>query len=63
MIAKKFIFNFRIYKMFSYFLSIANFSSTKFMFPCVFLAWTLHHSITDKSFPFESGYVFDTWSS
>ena len=31
-LAENFIFNFRIYKIFSYLLSFGNFSSTKFMF-------------------------------
>ena len=36
-VAENFAYNFEIYKIFSYLLSYANFSSTKFAFFCFFL--------------------------
>ena len=41
MLVENFIFNFRIYKIFSYLLSFANFSSTEFMFAFSFFSHTI----------------------
>ena len=40
-LAENFIFNFRIYKIFSYLLSFANFSSTEFVFDSAFFSHTI----------------------
>ena len=40
-LAENFIFNFRIYKIFSYLLSFANFSSTEFVFALAFSSHTI----------------------
>ena len=45
MLAENFIFSFRIYKMFSYLLSFANFSSNEFVFAFAFFS----HTISDIS--------------
>ena len=41
MLVENFIFNFRIYQIFSYLLSFANFSSTEFMFAFSFFSHTI----------------------
>ena len=41
MLVENFIFSFRIYKIFSYLLSFANFSSTEFMFAFSFFSHTI----------------------
>ena len=45
MLAENFIFNFRIYKTFSYLLDFANFSSTEFVFAFAFSS----HNISNIS--------------
>ena len=52
-LAENFIFNFRIYKIFSYLLSFANFSSTKFVFAFAFFSHTISnisHNISNVLF-------------
>ena len=52
-LAEKFIFNFRIYKTFSYMLSFLNFSSTEFLFAFAFFSHpisNISHNISNVSF-------------
>ena len=52
-LAENFIFSFSIYKIFSYLLSFANFSSTKFEFAFSFFSHTItniSHNISNVSF-------------
>ena len=48
-LAENFIFSFRIYKIFSYLLSFANFSSTEFVFAFAFLSHTISNISRNSS--------------